>query len=282
MDELRQLSIRNVVVSSWSKFLLKGTGLSYLLDSFFSDQSNRTLDESLIRKLLFGCLLAEPTSFSKKKTKKNEKNNALEMVPDQTQLRSKTFMIRSNCTRSRLWSDKSALESAYDQTQLRSNEIASDQTQVRSNPPMIRLFRPKWPLIRPSPDHDQTVVHSNFRKDPVISVWEHMGVRSTGSDQKSIWVWTSTWVLMVSQSMAKVLFLVLKWVFIVSRLKVQQIYLSLFQQIYLSFQVRFSDVKKLIYQTLLWFGQTKFSFLISLHLAVFVRTLYQYFLCALV
>ena len=32
-------------------------------------------------------------------------------------------------------------------------EVAFDQTQVRSNPPIIRLFRPKLPLIRPSPDH---------------------------------------------------------------------------------------------------------------------------------
>ena len=103
------------------------------------------------------------------------------MVPDQTQLRSKSPLIRQKRARIRLWSDPIALE------------IASDQTQVRSIPPMIRLFRPKWPLIRPSPDHDQTVVRSNFRKDPVISVWEHTGVRSTGSDQKSIWVWTSTW-----------------------------------------------------------------------------------------
>ena len=114
------------------------------------------------------CFLAaswQSQHLSVKKNKKMRENNALEMVPDQTQLRLKTFMIRSNC----------------------------------SNPPMIRLFRPKWPLIRPSPDHDQTVVRSNFRKDPVISVWEHTGVRSTGSDQKSIWVWTSTWVAEIIQ-----------------------------------------------------------------------------------
>ena len=172
MDELRQLSIRNVVVCSWPKFLLNETGLSYLLDSFFSDQSYRILDESLIRKLLFGCLLAEPTSFSTKKTKK------LKQI-----MRSKWSLIRPNCVWRHLWSDPIALE------------VASDQTKVSSNPPMIRPFRPKWPLIRPSPDHDQFVVRSNFRKDPVISVWEHTGVRSTGSDQKSIWVWTSTWVI---------------------------------------------------------------------------------------
>ena len=125
------------------------------------------------------------------------------MVPDQTQLRSKTFLIRPNCART-----------VYDQTQLRSNALLIrpncartlyDQIQLRSNSlwsdpsaleeVMIRLSRPKWPLIRPSPDHDQTVVRSKFGKDPVISVWEHTGVRSTGSDQKSIWVWTSTWAI---------------------------------------------------------------------------------------
>ena len=52
------------------------------------------------------------------------------MVPDQTQLRSKTFLIRPRCARR-----------------------GYDQTQVRSNPPMIRLFRPNRPLIRLSPDH---------------------------------------------------------------------------------------------------------------------------------
>ena len=98
-------------------------------------------------------------------------------------MRSKWSLIRPNCVWRHLWSDPIALE------------VASDQTKVRSNSPMIRPFRPKWPLIRPSPDHDQFVVRSNFRKDPVISVWEHTGVRSTGSDQKSIWVWTSTWVI---------------------------------------------------------------------------------------
>ena len=135
------------------------------------------------------------------------------MVPDQTQLRSKTFLIRPNCART-----------VYDQTQLRSNALLIrpncartlyDQIQLRSNSlwsdpsaleeVMIRLSRPKWPLIRPSPDHDQTVVRSKFGKDPVISVWEHTGVRSTGSDQKSIWVWTSTWAPVFDRK-AEVLF----------------------------------------------------------------------------
>ena len=175
-----------------------------------SDQSYRTLDESLIRTLLYGCLLAEPTSLIKK-TKKGK--NALEVVPDQTQLRSKAFLIRpkcarwgydqtqlrsksplirqkcarrgydqTNCARSRLWSDKSALE----------------EVMIRPNCARIRLWSDISDQNDLWSDHlqtmVQTVVRSNFRKDPVISVWEHTGVRSTGSDHNSIWVWTSTWV----------------------------------------------------------------------------------------
>ena len=181
----------------------------------FSDQSNQTLEESLTRRLLFCCLLAETTSLIKKMNKSGARNGpwsdpiAFENIYDQIQ-------VRSN----RLWSDPTALEVASDQTKVRSKrlwsdpialEVASDQTHVCSNPPMIRLFQTKWPLIRPSPDHgpdfsdqndlwieypqtiDQTLVRSNFRPDPVISVWEHTGVRSTGSDHKQIWVWASTW-----------------------------------------------------------------------------------------
>ena len=44
----------------------------------------------------------------------------------------------------------------------------------------------------------QTIVRSNRFPDPVISVWEHRGVRSIGSDLSSIWVWTKTWELIVS------------------------------------------------------------------------------------
>ena len=39
----------------------------------------------------------------------------------------------------------------------------------------------------------QTVVRSNFSSDPVILVWEHIGVRSIGSDHKATWVCTSIW-----------------------------------------------------------------------------------------
>ena len=79
----------------------------------------------------------------KKKTKKNEKNNALEMAPDQTQLRLKTFMIRSNCARNRLWSDPSALESAYDQTF--QTKITYDQTISRPWSDRSALELPKRP-----------------------------------------------------------------------------------------------------------------------------------------
>ena len=43
----------------------------------------------------------------------------------------------------------------------------------------------------------QTIVRSNRFPDPVFSVWEHRGVRSTGSDHSSIWVWTKTWAVPV-------------------------------------------------------------------------------------
>ena len=42
----------------------------------FSDQSYWTYDGSLIRTLLCGCLLAEPTSLSKKKQKNEKKECA--------------------------------------------------------------------------------------------------------------------------------------------------------------------------------------------------------------
>ena len=85
----------------------------------FSDQSYRTLDESLIRTLLYCCLLAEPTSLSKKKTKNEKKLR-----------RSKWSLIRPNCDRT-----------GYDQTQVRLNALP------------IRLFKPNCPLTRPTPDY---------------------------------------------------------------------------------------------------------------------------------
>ena len=178
MDEFR-LSVRNLVVSIWSNFLWRV--LTFAISwTPFSYQSYRISVESLIRSLLYCCLLAEPTSLSKKKNKKFEKNMALEIAPDQTQLRLKTFLISPRCARG-----------GYDWTQLRSKSP---------------LIRPKCARIRLWSDFSdqkylwsdhlqtivQTVVRSNFRPDPVISVWEHTGVRSTGSDHKPIWIWPST------------------------------------------------------------------------------------------
>ena len=143
MDEFRQFSIWNIVVSSWSKFLVKGTGLCYQLDSFFLIRAIGLMMSLWSER----CFVAASGQSQHLSVKKIEKNNALEMVPDQNQLRSKTFwsdptaleevmirpncgrsrfwsdksaleevLIRPNCARSRLWSDPSALESAYDQT----------------------------------------------------------------------------------------------------------------------------------------------------------------------
>ena len=158
MDEFRQLSIRNIVVSIWSKFPLKGTVLWYQLDRFFISAIG--LQMSIWSEGCFIVASWQSQHLSVKKNKKYEKIRS-----------SKLSLIRPKCARR-----------------------GYDPTPMRSKSPLIRLFRPKLPLIRPSPDHLQTVVCSNFRPDLVILVWEHTGVRSTGSDYKPIWVWTSTWV----------------------------------------------------------------------------------------
>ena len=116
---------------------------------------------------------------SVKNNTKKSKNKALEIVPDQTQLCSKNFLIRPKCARR-----------------------GYDQTQLRSKSPLIRHKCARICLWSDSSDQNylwsdhlqtivQTVVRSNFHPDPVISVWEHTGVRSSGSDHKPIWVWTS-------------------------------------------------------------------------------------------
>ena len=70
--------------TSWSSvnqnFLLRGPAFAISWTQLVSDQSHRTLDESLIGTLLYCFLLAKPTSFNKK-TKKIEKKNALEIRP---------------------------------------------------------------------------------------------------------------------------------------------------------------------------------------------------------
>ena len=77
----------------------------------------------------------------------------------------KPFMIRLKCARLRLWSGFSE-----------QIDVWADQLQT-----MI-----------------QTVVRSNFRPDPVISVVEHTGVGLIGSDYKAIWVCTLTWEVFLS------------------------------------------------------------------------------------
>ena len=148
MDEFRQLSIRNIVVSSRSKFPLKGNRPLLSAGLLFSDRSYR-IHMSLWSNRCF--ILASWQSQHLSVNKKYEKISRSKLSLIRPNCVQKHFwsdpnaleevMIRPNCTRSRLWSDPIALE------------VGSDQTQVRSNPPMIRLFRPNLPLIRPSPDH---------------------------------------------------------------------------------------------------------------------------------
>ena len=81
------------------------------------------------------------------------------MVPDQTQLRLKTFLIRPQLRSNRLWSDSIALECASDQTQLRSNSLWSD-------PIALELF-----MIRPKcarRGYDQTF-QTKMTSDQTIS-----------------------------------------------------------------------------------------------------------------
>ena len=165
MDEIRQLSIRNVVVSSWSKFLLKGTGLSYLLDSFFFWSELSDFRWVSDQKAAFWLPLGRANIFQQKRNKKNEKKImrskwslirtncvwrhllsdpiALEVASDQTKVRSNPPMIRPNCARNFLWSDPSALESAYDQTF--QTKMTSDQTISRPWSDRSALEVPKRP-----------------------------------------------------------------------------------------------------------------------------------------
>ena len=129
-------------------------------------------------------------------------------------LGSKWSLIRPNWIRKHFWSDPNCARRGYDRTQFRSKlplirqkcaRRSYDQTQLRSKSPLIR---PKCARIRLWSDFSdqidfwsdhlktivQTVVRSNFLPDPVILVWEHTGVRSTGSDHKPTCVWTSAWI----------------------------------------------------------------------------------------
>ena len=113
-----------------SKFLLKWTA-SAISWTPFSHQSYRTYDGSLIRTLLCGCLLAEPTSLSKKKLTKI--------------MRSKWFLIRPDCVQKLLWSDPSALEEVKirpkcGRSRFWSDKSALEEVMIRPNCARIRLW----------------------------------------------------------------------------------------------------------------------------------------------
>ena len=128
-------------------------------------------------------------------------------------MRSKWSLIRHNCVRKHFWSDPSALEEVTITPNCGRSRIWSDRSafeEVMITPNCARSWLwsdPKCAGIRLWSDFSdqidlwsdhfqtivQTVVRSNFLPDPVISVWEHTGARSTGSDHKPIWVLTSTW-----------------------------------------------------------------------------------------
>ena len=157
MVEFIQLSIRNIVVSSWSKLPLKGTGLCYQLYSFFLIRAN-----GVQMSLWSECCFIVPSWLSQHLSVKNEKR------------RSKLSLIRPNCVRKHFWSDPSPLE----------------EVMIRPNCARSRLWSDFPDQNYLWSDHLQTmvltVVRSNFCPDPVILVWEHTGVRSTGSDHKPI------------------------------------------------------------------------------------------------
>ena len=132
MDEFRQLFIWNIVVSSWSKFLLKGTGLCYQLESFFLIRA-MGLMMGLWSERCFVAASWQSQHLSVKKLNKIMRSKWSLIRPncvrkhfwsDPSAL--EKVMIRPNCARSQLWSGPSALESAYDQTF--QTKSTSDQT----------------------------------------------------------------------------------------------------------------------------------------------------------
>ena len=72
---------------------ISGTGIFYQPVLFGSRQSYQTPEVSVIRMLLFAASW-QSQYLSVKKTKKNKKKTPLKMVLDQTQLRSKSPLIR--------------------------------------------------------------------------------------------------------------------------------------------------------------------------------------------
>ena len=122
MDKFIQPSIQNrwLKSSKRDRHLLSAGHLC-------SDQSNWTLDKSLIKTMLYRFLLTEPTSLSKR-----------------------TFYNLRKCARNGLWSDSVAFKNFSDENQLQLNSLWSDQvapktvydqTQLLSKPFLIRLLR---------------------------------------------------------------------------------------------------------------------------------------------
>ena len=122
-----------------------------------------------------------------KKTK-NWKNKALKIRPS----RPNRPLIRPNPDHGPDYKD-------FDQTF--QTELTSDQTEPRPWPRLKRIWWDRPDRTDLWSDRNQTmvqtIVRSNRFPDPVISVWEHRGVRSIGSDHSSIWVWAKTWEVIV-------------------------------------------------------------------------------------
>ena len=89
--------------------------------------------------------------------------------------------------------------------------MASAKTEVCSKRPLIKLDCARIRLWSDLPDRNdlwsdlnqtmvQTIECSNRCPDPVILVWEHTGGRSNESDHSSIWVLTSTWIIIGLQA----------------------------------------------------------------------------------
>ena len=101
----------------------------------------------------------------------------------QIQVHSRRPLMRLKCARIRLWSD------------------FLDRSNLWSDfPDRCDL----WPDLQDRINHQsdlnqimaQTILRSsNHCPDSVILFWEHTGLRSRGSDNSSIWVWTSTWLI---------------------------------------------------------------------------------------
>ena len=131
IDELRQLGI----ITFWStvipKLLIRGPAVAISWTSCVWS-THQTLDESLIRMLLYCWILGETISV-RKKNKRNSKK-----------IDSNRPLISLVCARIGLWSDKCALETASGQTVADRIDLWSDKFQT---------FVQKKVRSKYSPDH---------------------------------------------------------------------------------------------------------------------------------